>query len=344
MTTYIARRPVDLLALVPWVLGFHPEDSVVLLTFDGAESFHARADLPSSDDERSEVTRMLRDLVARRGVAQVGLVLYTDDAVASMELHDAVLPVLAAIGVEVVDVLRVSGDRYYAVTDPDDQGQPFDLDSHSLTVSRLAQGERVHESRAALSRSLAGDDLEDVAAVSVAADRAADQLLDAVARGTPEPAGDRPSLGQTLAVALGAQGRWLQSRIRAGLTDPEAIDVSDAGRMLVLVALESLREVAWAEMTRSNSVEQVGLWRALVRRAPHDLRAAPASLLAFAAWLGGKGALAWCALDRCFEVDPADALGEQVAALLESATPPSVWAPIPQSALRVFGEPGEAGG
>jgi hypothetical protein len=46
-STFVARSPTDLVAIVPVVLGFHPRDSVVLLTFGtpGA-AFHARVDLP----------------------------------------------------------------------------------------------------------------------------------------------------------------------------------------------------------------------------------------------------------------------------------------------------------
>ena len=39
--------------------------------------------------------------------------------------------------------------------------------------------------------------------------------------------------------------------------------------------------------------------------APDDLVAAPAAVLGLAAWLAGHGALAWCAVDRCLDVDPA---------------------------------------
>ena len=46
------------------------------------------------------------------------------------------------------------------------------------------------------------------------------------------------------------------------------------------------------------------LWRDVVRRAPADLRAAPAALLGFAAWLSGDGALAWCAVECALEAEP----------------------------------------
>jgi Domain of unknown function (DUF4192) len=42
-----------------------------------------------------------------------------------------------------------------------------------------------------------------------------------------------------------------------------------------------------------------------VRRVQPELAAAPATLLAFAAWRAGDGAVASIALDRAFDADPA---------------------------------------
>jgi hypothetical protein len=114
------------------------------------------------------------------------------------------------------------------------------------------------------------------------------------------------------------------------------LSTDEAGRVLVLVAGVPLRDVAWAEMSRDDARAHVELWRDLVRRAPRDLLPAAASLLAFAAWLSGHGALAWCALDRCAEVDPEYSMADCVAGLLERAVPPSVWTPIAEADLPVF--------
>ena len=56
-TTLTARGPEDLLAAVPVVLGFHPQDSLVMLTFGAVRSFHARVDLPPSADDAARSPR-----------------------------------------------------------------------------------------------------------------------------------------------------------------------------------------------------------------------------------------------------------------------------------------------
>ena len=81
-----------------------------------------------------------------------------------------------------------------------------------------------------------------------------------------------------------------------------------------------------------------------MRRAPRDLLPGACSLLAFAAWQHGDGALAWCAIDRCLEVDPDYSMAHCVAQILTGAVPPSVWEPILEEDLPVFaGEPSASG-
>lgn len=340
MTTFIARTPTDLLAVVPPALGFHPEQSVVLLTFghhpELTSGFHVRLDLPVGDEARAEVTAMLRDLVVRKGVGQAAVVLYTDDPGAATAFCDVLVPALVGVGTEIVDLIRVHDGRYYPVGE-DDPGTPYDLDGHPLTIEHADSGREIQSSRAALAATLLGRASADTVEVRAAADRAADQLLTAGARAAAETSGRRPSLVRALSDELAVQGRWLQERIRSALGAPDELSATDAGRIVVLVALEVLREVAWAEIDRAGSLAHLNLWRSLVRRAPAELRSGPAALLAFAAWLDGQGALAWCALELCFADSPDDPLGQYVATLLESATPPTVWTPILESELQVFG-------
>lgn len=333
MNPFIARNPVDLLAVVPFAIGFHPEESVVVLAFGAqvpgaqhpqGESFHARVDLPVRDEDRREVAQLLRDVLRRHGVGLVGLLIYTDDVASAVLFADLLVPHLIADGLVVIDVLRVAEGRFYALDDPDDEGTAYDLSTHPFTAHQVVNGRVVHENRAALADSLIGDDDADTEAVGAIADSYVDQLL-----ATGHSHG---RLGELLV----AEARWVQRRIRAYLRKPEQLGPLVAGRLLVLVAFDALREVAWAEMTRAQAHLHVELWRDLTRRAPADLRSGAGSLLAFAAWLAGDGALACCAVDRCFGEAPEDRLAQQVVFLLESATPPAVWAPAPQSSLRVF--------
>lgn len=335
MTTFTARTPVDLLALVPIVIGFHPEDSVVLLTFDTrpqgvsravnrGEAFQARVDLPVVEHEQRAVARILRDVAAQHQVRRAALVLYSDDAGAVHSFADLLVPDLLDDGVEVIEVLRVDGEHYFRVADPEDTGASFDLRSHPLTAAGVFEGRVVHESRNALRDTLVGTNAEEIQNVADVADAFA---------ATPEAEALQAG---TAPVALAAQARWLQATIGHHVDEPTSLSTHDAGRMVVLLGVDDLREVVWCGLKRANAPAHAEFFRVLVRRTPPEYVPALAGLLALAGWLAGDGALAWCAVDRSLSARPDDQLAQQVAMLLETATPPSVWAPMPVSALPVF--------
>ncbi|MCW2785884.1 MAG: hypothetical protein JWP74_2401 [Marmoricola sp.] len=339
MTSFSVSSAVDLLAIVPYVIGFHPEDSAVLLTFGGpgssprdpgrsgrtvSPSFHARVDLPVSEHEHRATATMLREVVVRHRSSLVGLVLYTEDVAAASLFADLLTTGLRIDGVEILDVVRVEGDRFYCLDDPTDPGVPFDLREHPFTAAQVLAGRVVHDSRTALADSLIGTDGDDAALVATAASKVVDDLVD-VGRSSDQ-------IGATMV----RHSRWLRTQVKRFVAGGPLPTAAEAGRMLVLVSFDSAREVAWSGMSRADAQRHVELWSDLVRRAPVDLRAGVGGLLGLAAWLHGDGALAWCALDRCFESDPDDSLGQHVAFLVESATPPSVWSPTPVASLKVL--------
>jgi len=94
----------------------------------------------------------------------------------------------------------------------------------------------------------------------------------------------------------------------------------------MLVALEtvSTRDALWEDMNRENITSHVAIWNDLTRRAPDEVRAAPASMLGFASWLHGDGAKAWCALDQV-PVDRPYPMAAVVASALQDGTHPREW-------------------
>ncbi len=321
-STFVARTPTDLVALVPAVLGFHPEDSVVLLTFGPPSGFHARVDLPVGPEEQEAVVEVLVDAVRANRVSRAAVLLYTDDVEVARSQGALLLDRLLDLDVAVIDVVRVDDHHWWPVLEEHALGTPYDLQTHPFTAQHVFEGRVVHRDRAALADSLVGTDEDDSVEVALAATRSADVL-----------AGELAGSGHE---ALVTEARWLQRRLRARLTDARPVEAHEAGRLLVLATFESLRDVARAEITRPTSEAHVELWRELVRRSPRDLLPGAAALLAFAAWQHGDGALAWCALDRCLEVDPDHSLAHLVADLLTRAVPPSSWEPVREHELAVF--------
>jgi hypothetical protein len=330
------KNPGDLVASVPLLLGFHPEESAVLLTVGGAtDPFFARVDLPSGPDDVEVVVEDLCEVAGRHGLRSVALVLFTDDATAARLVHDAFVDGLATRAVDVQLAVRADGTRWYPLSglrgDPD-EGEEYDLTTHPFTLQAMVEGRVIHASRTALGESLLPADPGEVERVGAAVEHAGDRLVAASRHplGPPDSEGARRHLV--------AEGRWVQQRVRRLLADvgEGGLSDEDAGRLLVGLLSIEVRDVAWAEMTRDNARRHVDLWRDVVRRAPRDVLAPPATLLAFAAWLAGDGALAWCALDRAKEADPDYSMAMLVERALTCAVPPSTWEPLKEEHLTLF--------
>src|SRR2546430_15573083 len=123
--TVHVRGTEDLLALIPFLLGFRPETSLVLLAVDGdggGIAMLARLDLPTAAEPLGPVRAALDLVIAKLttlgGISVVlvgyGLAERVEPTVAAAS--DA----LQAAGVPIRDALRVAGGRFWRLrgTDP----------------------------------------------------------------------------------------------------------------------------------------------------------------------------------------------------------------------------------
>ncbi len=336
------RTPLDVLALVPFALGFHPERSLVLLTTTPeGRPFHARVDLPepcaagpvdprqAGSGGPADPDRVASDLLdrlsaleaagdqvaaaarANRAVVAVA-VAYTADPLLGEVAVSILAERLAVRGIPVDVALRADGRRWYPVDDPHDPGVAYDVRDHPLTAAGVLTGRVTYESRSALAESLVPSDPDDVEQVArAAARRLRRRPGPAQGRGTGDPGVDAT-----------AEAAWF----RALLTrTPRLLAADEVARALVDLRDKTTHDRVWQDITRAAAPRWVELLREVVRRTPAELAAAPAGLLAFASWQAGDGALAWCAVDRAQAADPGHRLAGLVATMLEHAVPPGVW-------------------
>lgn len=300
-----ARTPEDLLAVVPAVLGFHPEESLVMLTFGGRRSFHARVDLPEEPGHVGRVVDMMLTPALRQRPETVLFVAYSSDAAraASTALHAS--DVFDAHGFAVIKPLRSDGTSWFHVSPEEDPAQatphPYDVSTHALTAQSVLDGRVTLASRAAVAASVAADPV------------AAEAVLQAWLVQLAEPLPDQHEVRALVARGLAGGGPLAErevARLAHACLDPE------------------VRDAAWSELRRETVEAQLDFWREVVVRTPDVLVAGVASVLAFAAWLAGHGALAWCAVDRSSAADPECSLARLVADLLQAAVPPTAWSDI----------------
>lgn len=334
--TLRAKTPTDLLAMVPCMLGFHPERSVVLITL-GAErdAFHARVDLPDRPEDLDGAVGQIIEVAKRTRIGRSVLVVYTDDADLAEAAAATVRAGLDEAGVELVEAIRTDGSRWFSLsgcTGPccPAEGTPYDISGHPFLAQAVFSGRVMMASRDELAASLVGTDGDAVAAVERAAAVASERMLAAGRHplGPPAPDGAQRQLVQ--------EGRWVEHRVRRFVADRVRLTDEEVGRLLVALVSIQVRDVAWAEMTRDSAEAHVDLWRDVVRRSPRELLAPPAALLGFAAWLSGHGALAWCAVDRAQQAEPGYRLADLLAEALAAGIPPSTWQPLERDMLTLF--------
>lgn len=307
--TYTARSPEDLMAVVPCVLGFHPEESLVMLTFgQTGRSFHARIDLPDDPGQLPDLCEALLAPATHHRVEKVVFVAYSAEPLRAAAVALLVSDVFVEEGFAVMSPLRSDGSSWFHVRadeDPDDaEPHPYDVTSHELTATAVLAGRVTHATRAALARTLEPDP-GGVGRVLAAIEARAQRL----------PRNRRGRAEQEWAARLA------RTHVSAG-SEPTDDEVA---RLLTSCEDVLVRDAALFEVTRATAEGHVQFWSSVLRRTPEIWVPAPAAVLGFCAWLAGHGALAWCGVDRSREADPGYNLARCVEDLLVRAVPPGTW-------------------
>ena len=159
-------------------------------------------------------------------------------------------------------------------------------------------------------------------AMRSAAERADERLAALLCdgRADDDPLGDR-----TLTVAGIASVRAGLDRQRGGRGHTD----DQVAWLCLLLLHQPVRDYAWDRTDEEDPA--IGLWTDVQRRAEPDLVAPPATLLAFAAWRAGRGALAAVALDRALGASPGYPMALLVEELIRGGVAPdqvdATWPP-----------------
>jgi hypothetical protein len=329
---------------VPYLLGFHPSDSVVVVAMRKRRLvFAARADLPPAGAPPKEVTGAVGYLAAMVAHQDAGAA--TVIGYGPADSVDAVMPLvrdaLRGRGIEITELLRACEGRFwsYLCDNPEccpPEGTPYDPATSPVAAAATYAGQIALPDRTALVRQVApigGLTRESMRQATLRAEHRLSALLD---ESEPDDLLGRRALTMAGAAAV----TTVLDRARSG--DRPSDD--EVAWLTLLLAHVDIRDSAWRQVSADDW--QVALWRDVVRRAEPDLVPAPASLLAFAAWRVGHGALANVALDRALREDPAYSLALLLRQVVDGGVPPSVVADWPR-AMRwgtARGGPGRATG
>ncbi|GAA2351050.1 hypothetical protein Cme02nite_24240 [Catellatospora methionotrophica] len=337
--TYTLTERTDLLGYVPYLLGFHPADSIVVLGLaDRRICVAARTDLGRP---RGVTVRQLSRLLAAAGrrraaITSVMLVGYGPDPSAAQTTRD-VADALDARGYHVREVLLHFGDRYRCLQCDDctpPGGAPFDLSTTAAAAIATYEGLVAQPDRASVEQLVRPVGGLAAIAMTQAVDRAELRLTallgdSAAALDQTDP--DRPG------TARQGEGTADERLVRAGTAAVDdalriaaaggRLDDDEAAWLTVLLLDLRCRDHAWQHSDAEPW--QLDLWLDLTRRGEPALLAPMASLLAWCAWRSGQGVLAGAALRRALAADPAYSLAHLLTEALEQGVSPGSLGPWP---------------
>ncbi len=316
--------PAGLLAVVPYLIGFHPARSLVLIGLGppgNQVKLAFRYDLPDPQDppHAQDIAAHAVSVLTRQQLTNAVVVGYGPGRLVT-PVADTLLAQLPAAGVTLWDLLRAEHGRYWsylcdnpACCPPD--GVRFDETAHPAAAAMTVAGQVVLPDREALAATIApltGAAAESIRAATERAENRASQL-----------AATAPNR-QAAYRLLTAQGRGAVRKAISTYRTGGAITSDDQIVWLALTLLSlPVRDEAWARMDPAHSDAHRRLWTDVTRRVPDSYLPAPASLLAFTAWQSGEGALANIALDRALAAAPDYTMALLLRRAIDSGMPPS---------------------
>jgi hypothetical protein len=315
--------PAGILAVIPHLIGFTPEASLVVVgtaAAGGRVEFAFRYDLPDPPDgaAAAEIAAHAAGVLSRHHLTGAVVAGYGPGPLVT-PVADAVRTAARDSGLTLKDVLRVEGGRYwsYLCSEPSccpPEGVPFDAAAHPAGKAMAAAGKLALPSRDALAATVAP-----LTGSAAAAMNRETQCAERVAAKLLGRAGPRALDGPGLAAVLAAVRLYRDG----GVMNANSMH---AWLGLVLRRLR-VRDDAWARMDPAYRDAHRRLWTYVVRRVQPGYVAPPASLLAVTAWQDGDGALANIALDRALADEPGYSMALLLRDALDAGAPPSMATP-----------------
>jgi hypothetical protein len=331
-----------LLAVVPYVLGFRPANSIVVLCLTNNRlGLTQRLDLPRPEHADKVASALMPSLVAEQPESVV-LVGYEDRAGQSLPALESLSSALQSQQIQIHDRLVVRNGRWRSLDcdnpmccPPRGSRVPEPEDVPGVVAEFVGQGVSPHTDREALVKQLeAGPQALPVARVLRSLQKARAKAVDGQGLARAELFAAWPRILDPEAKAITAEDAALAAmslldiEIRDGLVAwlaPGTLNVNELS-----VEVQELfcgLEPAWGEehSDLDSTASQKAVQEALIRLCamlPDDAAAPALSVLACFVWWRGDGALARVALDRALRCDPSYRLAKLLLQMVDLAIRP----------------------
>ena len=330
MTT--VKTPHDLLAAVPFLIGYHPTDSLVLISVKSDSLEMAmRIDFPKNPPEGSY--QLLASHLKRDNSEGALIVAYEPaDSLAGPEVLHNVADAVALLDIPIRELMLVRNNHWRSLLCSDDKCCPPE-----------------------------GNQIEEFVNSRIAAEQ--------VASGKVLPFSDSEGLTHSISATILAKDINWNAQVVGFRVDPDANNLNelqrDGAESILLLAdfysqngfckdydlmarvLGRLSDIQVRDFALGCHTDQTinsywAMWRDLLRIAPPKFVAPVASVFASIAYENGEGALAHRALDRAIEDDPEYSLARLLRRVFSSGWPPSGFAQLrselhPRVTATIFG-------
>ncbi|MFJ4857032.1 DUF4192 domain-containing protein [Streptomyces sp. NPDC088730] len=325
------RGPAELADALPYLMGFHPNDSVVMVALHGGRGRFGgrlRLGIPQSAQEWPSVAEQLAECLIkgseRRGDRPDAIVVFLCQDPADGETGNQIMERLrpfaqrlrtacGALDVPVLEALCISEDRYWSYCCPDARccpadGTPLAVPGTSVMAAAATYaGVQVRGSLREMEARLTPPAATASSGQQQALDRAGSALLPKLLdeEGRKEVGGSTLRLARQLMKRLGEAPAAMPSL--SDLNDDRLISHEEAAAVILGLQDRETRDRAAEWMEGPEAESALRLWRALARRcvAPYvEHAAAPLTLAGWVAWSTGDEPAARVALGLALRLDP----------------------------------------
>ncbi|MER5893874.1 DUF4192 domain-containing protein [Streptomyces sp. NPDC001876] len=327
------RGPAELADALPYLMGFHPNDSVVMVALHGGRGRFGgrlRLGIPQAPTEWAPVADQLAQCLIsgseRRDTRPDAIVVFLCQDPADGESGNRTMERLrplaqllrracGALDVPVLEALCISDGRYWSYCCPDErccpaEGNPLALPGTTAMAAAAAYAGiqvrgslREMEARLSPWDSAAQAAAEQERALDSAGAALMSRILDAVGR--REVAGETLTLARALMDRLGSAPVPAPSDADTG--DDSLISADEGAAVILGLQDRETRDRAAEWMEGREAETALRLWRALSRRCvgPYvEHAAAPLSLAGWVSWSSGDEPAARVALGLALRADP----------------------------------------
>jgi len=293
-----AGSPAQLVATLPYLFGFRPDQSVIVLGLRGRRidaAARLNASVVLGDGLDVELLRQRLVTVTGQG-RQVIVVAWHDDADVAGR---AIKAVVDAIGTPDMTVI-VSEGRCQA------DGGPWQKCPDGVAEADEA-GLLVLASRRAVEARVVGPSGKEAAEAAKAW---------------------APICESVETMTLDERRRRAKCLMKEGLVAPDDLMLEECLELASLARQGRVRDVMTAGLTEETARYHLALWAAVVPKVPDEGAPAVLGLMGLAAWLAGDGALQVCCVERGLALEPDHSLLRLVDTINAMGVHPREWAKV----------------